>query len=98
MNFPRGFQRSGDFTIGEAKLLIEQGRAMQELASGLREAMTEQEQHFLMVCRGEAQPASPQEKVWLKYQGRISQRRHMHTMCGVVSKQAVTEVVASEED
>ncbi len=97
LNFPRGFQRSGDFTIGEAQLLVEQGRAMQELSQGLREPMTDQEQRFLMVLGGQAQAVSPQEKIWLKYLSRINVRRHMHTMCGVVNKPAEVEPLASDD-
>ncbi|WKE65337.1 DUF413 domain-containing protein [Gallaecimonas kandeliae] len=86
LNFPRGFQRSGDFTITEANLLTDKGMGMHELASGQREPMTADEQRFISVCRGEQPASSNEEKVWLKYLNRITQRRHIYTICDAPAK------------
>ena len=86
LNFPRGFQRSGDFTITEAKVLTEQGMVMHELATGQREPMSAVEQRFVQVLRGEQPAGSVEEKVWLKYLNRITQRRHIYTICDVPNK------------
>ncbi len=61
-HYPRGFSRHGDFTIKEAQLLERLGQAFNELDTGKRAPQTEEEKLFVAVCRGEREPATPEEK------------------------------------
>ena len=81
-NFPRGFTRSGRFSLAEGNLLEKHGLAMQQLEQGLREAVNEEEQRFLQVCRGEAEATTAFEKTWLKYKQRLAEKRKFHTVFG----------------
>ncbi|WP_115720103.1 MaoP family protein [Gallaecimonas mangrovi] len=96
LNFPRGFQRSGDFTITEANLLTSRGMVMHELASGQREPMNSDEQRFISVCRGEVPATSLEEKVWMKYLNRITQRRHVYTICDAPARGASADYETSD--
>jgi len=66
-HFPMGFNRSGDFTIPESKLLTEYGLTLQQLTEGSLPAESEDESHFVQVFSGQAEPLNAIEKVWLKY-------------------------------
>ena len=74
-HFPRGFSRSGIFTIKEAQVIEQYGCAFKELDEQLREPKDDTETRFVAVCRGEAKAQSLEEKVWLKFKQRISRRR-----------------------
>ncbi|MEQ5075461.1 DUF413 domain-containing protein [Providencia alcalifaciens] len=81
-HYPRGFSRHGDFTIKEAQLLERHGQAFNELDTGKRAAQTEEEELFVAVCRGEREPVTPEEKVWVKYSSRINRPKRFHTLSG----------------
>jgi len=81
-NFPRGFTRSGRFTLAEGNLLEKHGLAMQQLEQGSREPINEEEQQFLRVCRGESEATTVFEKTWLKYKQRVAEKRKFHTVFG----------------
>jgi len=66
-NFPRGFQRSGDFTRAQALLLESKGVAMKALHEGSRQPETEEEARFVATCLGQEQPVSEIEKTWAAY-------------------------------
>ena len=70
-NYPRGFSRHGDFTIKEAQLLERHGYAFNEL-----------EKQFVSVCRGEREPVTEAERVWIKYMARIKRPKRFHTLSG----------------
>lgn len=74
-NFPRGFSKSGEFTILESELLQKYGRTLLCIAEGERTPSSPEEERFLKVCRSSAKAISPLEKVWIKYlekrQGRV---------------------------
>ncbi len=63
-HFPRGLDRSGEFTREQAQLLVNHGFAYQALDAGTREPATEDERQFVAVCRGEREPLTPHEKAW----------------------------------
>lgn len=81
-NYPRGFSRHGDFSIKEASLLEKFGHAFRELSSGQRAPLTEDEKHFILVCKREEPPATENEKVWLKYLEKVSKPKKFHTLSG----------------
>ncbi|WP_101757864.1 DUF413 domain-containing protein [Oceanicoccus sp. KOV_DT_Chl] len=72
--FPRGFKKSGEFTIGESDLLHKYGQAMQALHNGSRKPVTDDEKNFVAACKGSKEAESPLEKVWLKYQLKIGKK------------------------
>lgn len=80
--YPRGFSRHGDFTIKEAQLLENYGHAFNDLDLAKREPDTEEEKHFVAVCRGECEPVTEAERVWSKYTTRIKRTRRFHTLSG----------------
>jgi hypothetical protein len=81
-NFPKGFSRSGRFTMAEGSLLEKHGVAMQELEDGVRQPETEEEQRFVQVCKGELEATSVFEKTWQKYKQRVNEKRKFHTVFG----------------
>lgn len=85
-HYPRGFSRHGDFTIKEAQLLERHGYAFNELDLGKRQPVTEEEQLFVAVCRGEREPVSAEEKVWSKYVTRTRVVPNASIPCQAVSR------------
>lgn len=80
INYPRGFSKHGDFTIREADALHYYGRALSDLSLGVATPETDDEKRFVEVCRGESEPTSYLEKLWMKYQNKI---RSKHTFYGI---------------
>ncbi|MBU1439114.1 MAG: DUF413 domain-containing protein [Gammaproteobacteria bacterium] len=81
-NFPKGFTRSGRFTLAEGNLLEKHGAAMLELEEGTRQPETAEEQRFVLVCRAEAEAESSIEKVWVKYKKNVQEKKKFHTVFG----------------
>ncbi|WP_196494315.1 DUF413 domain-containing protein [Alteromonas macleodii] len=71
-NYPYGFARSGDFSINESKLLQAHGSLFAALVDGKITPENDEEQAYLESALGHRDPATPQEKAWLKYQARIN--------------------------
>ena len=71
-NYPYGFARSGDFSINESKLLQAHGSLFAALVDGKITPENDEEQAYLESALGHRDPATPQEKAWLKYQSRIN--------------------------
>lgn len=81
-NFPKGFSRSGRFTLAEGNLLEKHGVAMQELEDGVRQPVNEEEQRFVQMCKGETEANTAYEKAWLKYKQQLQEKRKFHTVFG----------------
>ena len=73
-NFPRGFSKSGDFTIAEADALHQYGHAMNALQNGKRKPATDEEKVFVAVCLGKQAPTSTAERAWIKYQEKLNNK------------------------
>tara|TARA_A200000113_G_C8648601_1_gene285050 strand:+ start:97 stop:468 length:372 start_codon:yes stop_codon:yes gene_type:complete len=71
-HYPYGFARSGDFSINESKLLQSYGSLFAALVDGKITPENDEEQAYLESALGHREPATPQEKAWLKYQARIN--------------------------
>lgn len=71
-HFPYGLDRSGEFTLEQARLLINHGWAYQALADGSRVPATPEEESFVRVCLGEQAPETVHEKVWMLFWSKIS--------------------------
>lgn len=67
LHFPRGFNRSGEFTINESKLLNDYGHTMKRLAEGVLEPINEAEKRFIRCVSGEQEPTTLAEKTWCRY-------------------------------
>ncbi|WP_417348380.1 DUF413 domain-containing protein [Ferrimonas sp.] len=78
-HFPRGFARSGHFTMKESDLLEQYGRRLKALADGKQPPVTPQEEQFISMARGERPAESVLEQAWTKYIAK-SQRRKLFTM------------------
>lgn len=78
-HFPRGFARSGHFTMKESDLLEQYGRRLKALAEGTQAPVTPQEEQFVSMARGERPAESVLEHAWTKYIAK-SQRRKLFTM------------------
>lgn len=97
-NYPRGFSRHGDFTIKEAQLLERLGYALNELELGKREPATQEEKHFVAVCRGEGEPTTETERIWFKYMERIKRPKRFHTLSGGKPQMEGAEDYTESED
>ena len=97
-NYPRGMKRSGDFTLAEAEALEQYGVALMALSSGNRQPITEEEHHFVEVCRGNTTVGSTIERAWLKYQNIILTPKQFHTLFGRTKVEADEEIEADPDD
>ncbi|MGQ8366247.1 DUF413 domain-containing protein [Glaciecola sp. 1036] len=71
-NYPYGFSRSGDFSISESKALSEYGCLFAALVDGHYAPTDAEDKQFLNAALGHVDPASVQERAWVKYQKRIN--------------------------
>jgi uncharacterized protein YifE (UPF0438 family) len=94
-NYPYGFARSGDFSINESKLLQAHGSLFAALVDGKITPENDEEQAYLESALGHRDPATPQEKAWLKYQARIN-RPKTASIYGF--KRAVEQDVDDDDD
>lgn len=97
-NFPRGFNRSGVFTINEATLLENYGRTMSGLANGTLLPASDSEQQFLAEVRGETAPSSHFAKCWLKYVFKITHKVKSYTLCASQRKPASNDHDDADND
>ncbi|CAM3921777.1 DUF413 domain-containing protein [Vibrio aquimaris] len=80
--FPRGFAKSGDFTLAEEEILTLYGDTMQGLETGLIEPDNAEEKHFIKVLENPSKAKSKLERVWLKYIQLARGRKRFHTLNG----------------
>lgn len=70
-NYPRGFRRSGDFSIKESDALEKYGFLFNALMSGVFQPALEQDKQWLEeLMSNEAKTI--EARAWLKYQARIT--------------------------
>ncbi|ARU54720.1 MAG: DUF413 domain-containing protein [Pseudomonadales bacterium] len=75
IHFPRGFKRSGLFSIREAELLSETGVTLSQLADGSLLPENDEQRDMVRVMMGEKPAETLLEKTWSKYSRHISTRR-----------------------
>ncbi|MGF1682211.1 DUF413 domain-containing protein [Photobacterium minamisatsumaniensis] len=80
-NFPRGFNRSGVFTVNEAQLLETFGRTMRGLSDGSLLPISEAEQQFIAEILGQQDIQSGYGKCWYKYITKTSTKIRSYTLC-----------------
>lgn len=95
-NYPYGFRRSGDFSIGEADSLAKYGHLYNALYKGEIEPSDIEDEHIMSVMRGESQPENVNERAWLKYQSRLN-RPKLGSLYGN-KKQVVADDDDSDND
>lgn len=66
-HFPKGFSRSGDFTLNEAEMLTNCGTIIHQLINNEFLPESEEQKHFKSVILGTSEPLYQVEKVYLKY-------------------------------
>ncbi|ARR51182.1 DUF413 domain-containing protein [Photobacterium damselae subsp. damselae] len=80
-NFPRGFNRSGVFTISEATVLENYGRTMRGLFEGTLLPVDESELQFVAEVKGQQEAISDFGKCWLKYLNQTNHKVRSYTLC-----------------
>jgi uncharacterized protein YifE (UPF0438 family) len=67
LTFPRGFAKSGHFTLAEEEILVLFGDTMSGLESGQLIPENNEELHFVKVLKQPNKAKSRLERAWLKY-------------------------------
>lgn len=80
--FPRGFAKSGDFTIAEEDILIQYGDTMRALETGEIQPENAEEKHFLEMLENPDLANTKLERAWLKYVRLSRGRKRFHTLNG----------------
>ncbi len=80
--FPRGFAKSGDFTLAEEDILTLYGETLNGLEAGTLQPENAEEQQFLKVLENPDLASSKIEKAWLKYVRLARGRKRFHTLNG----------------
>ena len=81
-NFPRGFKRTGDFTIAEADLLTNVGSRLFALEQAISKPENQVEENFVNMCQMNHEGKTEIEKLWQKYK-RLTVRRPFYSLNGV---------------
>lgn len=95
--FPRGFAKSGDFTIAEEDLLSRYGDTMMNLESGVLQPENSEETHFIQVIQNQNEAESKLERVWLKYVKLARGRKRFHTLNGRNKPDAVDDYIDDDQ-
>ncbi|AQS39430.1 hypothetical protein Sps_04329 [Shewanella psychrophila] len=80
VNFPRGFRKSGDFTLLEAETLSLYGDTMGALESGVLEPLTLEENNFVKMLKHPHKAKTKLELVWMKYIKLSREPRRFHSL------------------
>lgn len=81
-NFPRGFSRSGNFTLLEASILEQHGVILKGLYSKTLEPQNEIQEQFFAVVSGNQEPTNAIERAWIKYLKLTTCKTKFHTLFG----------------
>ncbi|MEH6396445.1 MULTISPECIES: DUF413 domain-containing protein [Pseudoalteromonas] len=81
-NFPRGFGRSGNFTLLEASILEQHGVVLKGLYNKTLEPQNEIQAQFLAVVSGSQEPTNAIERTWIKYLKLTTCKTKFHTLFG----------------
>ncbi|MDP5212824.1 DUF413 domain-containing protein [Pseudoalteromonas tunicata] len=81
-NFPRGFSRSGNFTLLEAEILENYGAILQALHKKTVQPSNDLQTQFVKTLQGEQEPSNVFEKAWLKYLKLTTNAARFHTVFG----------------
>ncbi|WP_375749971.1 DUF413 domain-containing protein [Vibrio sp. HN007] len=96
--FPRGFGKSGYFTIAEDDILSSYGQTLLALELGDIFPENPEEKHFLKVLRNPGKAKSKIEQTWLKYVQLARGRKSFHTLNGRSKHQETFESDTSDSE
>ncbi|WP_100751757.1 DUF413 domain-containing protein [Vibrio salilacus] len=96
--FPRGFAKSGDFTLGEEEILTLYGDTMLGLESGELAPENAEEKHFVKALSNPGKAKSKLERVWLKYTQLARGRKRFHTLNGRSKPDVLGEDYSEDEN
>lgn len=97
-NFPRGFTRSGDFTRSQASILETLGLALKDLHEGHRPPATDEELHFVEVCRSNVPPVTDVERAWTAYLNALARKQIYFTASSSALSDADTSLDSDGTD
>lgn len=97
--FPRGFGKSGNFTIIEDDILSSYGQTLLALELGDLTPINAEEKHFLKVIKNPGKAKSKLEQTWLKYISLARGKKTFYTLNSGCKRSNVSaaEVSDSEE-
>ncbi|BBN80591.1 hypothetical protein PA25_05760 [Pseudoalteromonas sp. A25] len=81
-NFPRGFSRSGHFTLAEAQALEQHGVLLKSLYNKDCEPQNSFQLQFVNVMDGQLPPSNVVERAWAKYLKLTTCKSKFHTLFG----------------
>ncbi|WP_394388537.1 DUF413 domain-containing protein [Shewanella woodyi] len=93
INFPRGFRKSGDFTLAESELLSLYGDTLLGLESGLLAPETIEEEHFVRTLTQPHKAKTKIELVWIKYIKLTREPRRFHSLNSTHSYKVPSEIM-----
>ncbi|NAX46063.1 DUF413 domain-containing protein [Photobacterium halotolerans] len=97
-HFPRGFNRSGVFTVGEASILESYGRTMRGIHDGLLKPETPEEEQFFAEITGQQEISSDFAKCWVKYLKQTSTKTRSYTLCNSPRKSSASSFDDDSDD
>ncbi|MCC4800892.1 DUF413 domain-containing protein [Enterovibrio norvegicus] len=97
-HFPKGFARSGYFTIKDAQLLETCGRTMKALFEGTMVPQDEEQQKFVDEVNGRRAAESQYSICWLKYLKEINHKHVVYNLCSTSRGGAAEDYSEAEAD
>jgi len=87
-HFPKGFNKSGNFTIAESELLTQLGKRLFMLEQGFSKPENAVEEQFVQFCKtqleGELEGQNKVELLWAKYK-KLTKFKSFHSLNGHTS-------------
>lgn len=81
VHFPRGFRKSGDFSIAESELLTNVGSRLFSLEQGHRKPENQVEVQFVNMCSSKIEGQTKVEVLWQKYKT-LTKHKPFHALSG----------------
>lgn len=97
-HFPRGFARSGYFTIKEAEILENCGRTMKALFEGDKSPENEVQQKFIDEVNARRAIESEYAICWLKYLKKINHKHVVYNLCSTSRNNQTEDYAEAEAD
>ncbi|MFT5704821.1 MAG: hypothetical protein ACI8SK_000774 [Shewanella sp.] len=92
INFPRGFRKSGDFSVIESELLSLYGHTLFGLESGLLTPENIEEEHLVQVLSQPDKASTKIELVWIKYIKLTREPKRFHSLNSTHSYKLANEI------
>ncbi|MFC3034440.1 DUF413 domain-containing protein [Pseudoalteromonas fenneropenaei] len=97
-NFPRGFARSGHFTLAESEVLENHGVVLKGLYNKTLEPQNSFQTQFVNVMQNGLEPSNVVERAWVKYLKLTTSKAKFHTLFGRSRLVAENVPAASSSD